>query len=51
MPEGAGREGRHDEGSSMITLCIRYQIDHNKQSDFEAYAAACPSRYGAAGGT
>lgn len=22
----------------MITLCIRYQIDHNKQRDFEAYA-------------
>jgi hypothetical protein len=22
----------------MITLCIRYQIDHNKQADFAAYA-------------
>ena len=22
----------------MITLCIRYRIDHNKQQDFEAYA-------------
>jgi NIPSNAP len=24
----------------MITLCIRYQIDHNKCRDFEAYASA-----------
>lgn len=24
----------------MITLCIRYQIDHNKHRDFETYARA-----------
>ena len=24
----------------MITLCIRYQIEHNKHRDFEAYARA-----------
>ncbi|MFI5197013.1 MAG: NIPSNAP family protein [Thermoanaerobaculia bacterium] len=24
----------------MITLCIRYQIDHNKARDFEIYARA-----------
>jgi hypothetical protein len=26
----------------MITLCIRYQIDHNKQRDFESYARSLP---------
>jgi hypothetical protein len=31
---------RGTKGSPMITLCIRYQIDHHKLRDFEAYARA-----------
>jgi NIPSNAP len=35
----------------MITLCIRYTLDHNKLADFEAYArtwAAPVARHGGA---
>ena len=34
----------------MITLCIRYRIDHNKQRDFEAYARSLPEPIGRCGG-
>ena len=34
----------------MITLCIRYQIDHNKQRDFEAYARNWPDPIRRCGG-
>jgi len=34
----------------MITLCIRYQIDHNKQQDFEAYARDLCAPIGRCGG-
>lgn len=34
----------------MITLCIRYTLDHNKLSDFEAYAKAWPATIERCGG-
>lgn len=34
----------------MITLCIRYTIDHNKASDFEVYAKAWPRTIQRCGG-
>jgi hypothetical protein len=34
----------------MITLCIRYRIDHNKQRDFEAYARNWPEPIRRCGG-
>ena len=34
----------------MITLCIRYQIDHNKLRDFEAYARNWPGPIRRCGG-
>ncbi len=34
----------------MITLCIRYTLDHNKLSDFEAYAKAWPETIERCGG-
>jgi len=34
----------------MMTLCIRYQIDHNKYRDFEAYARAWPEPIRKCGG-
>jgi len=34
----------------MLTLCIRYTIDHNKALDFEAYAKAWPQTIERCGG-
>jgi hypothetical protein len=34
----------------MITLAIRYTIDHNKFADFEAYARALPAHIERCGG-
>ena len=34
----------------MITLAIRYTIDHNKFADFEAYVRALPSHIERCGG-
>ncbi|PYT82958.1 MAG: NIPSNAP family protein [Acidobacteria bacterium] len=34
----------------MITLCIRYEIDQNKHSDFEKYARAWPEPIRRCGG-
>ena len=34
----------------MLTLCIRYQIDHNKQRDFEVYARNWPETIKRCGG-
>jgi hypothetical protein len=34
----------------MITLCIRYQIDHNKQRAFESYARSLPEAIERCGG-
>jgi hypothetical protein len=35
---------------TMITLCIRYTLDHNKLADFEAYARALAAPIARAGG-
>ena len=34
----------------MITLCIRYTLDHNKLADFETYARALAKPIARAGG-
>jgi hypothetical protein len=34
----------------MITVCIRYQIDHHKHPDFETYARALAPPIGRCGG-
>jgi hypothetical protein len=34
----------------MITMCIRYTIDHNKLADFEAYARRWPDPIRRSGG-
>ncbi len=38
------------EAKNVLTLCIRYKIDPQKLSDFEAYAKAWPETIGRCGG-
>lgn len=38
------------KGNTMITLCIRYEIDQNKHCDFEEYARAWPEPIRRCGG-
>src|SRR5882724_10439452 len=38
------------EATTMITLCIRYQIDQNKLRDFESYARVWPEPVHRCGG-
>ena len=42
--------GYHQEGKTMITLCICYTIDLHKTADFEQYARRWPEPIKRCGG-